>query len=62
MAKHPVPAQLVVSSDAVRPLSGNSFQQPSQAAVPICSLHRESFIEQLSVVLVFMVALLCAAP
>ena len=62
MAKHPVPAQLVASRVASRPLSSNSFQQPSQAAVPnLQSSQRIFSLSSFQWYLLFVVALLFAA-
>ena len=62
-AKHPVPAQLVASRVAARPLSSNSFQQHNQAAVP--NLQTSQRIFSLSSfqwhLVLFVVALLFAA-
>ena len=63
MAKHPVTAQLVASRVASRPLPSNSFQQPSQEAVPnLQSSQRPFTLSSFWRYLFFVVALLCAAP
>ena len=62
MAKHPVTSQLVASRVASRPLPSNSFQQPSQEAVPnLQSSQRPFSLSSFWRYLFFVVALLCAA-